>query len=397
MITITAEHAAAMRPGGALKVSCHAQLFQAGEEVATAGIIDGNVKVSYTGSRTCTLKLVGWGPTGPITGIVPTDDWVGEDRFYGTGNYGDGAYGDERRREARGLLLPYVTKAIVWMTHTWPEDTLTFPLGYFTLGDPSFAASATGLEITVGGWDALQDLDQSAFADTYTIEEGTATDTAITDILTGRIPAGTVVDLPTAAETVAKQVFLPGSGKSPMQVIRSVAELEEWRIFIDRDGAIKGEVIPDAGGYPSAVWSLTGANSLITATLTPSAADFCNLVIVSGENSGEDPVYAVAENTDGPFGTAAIGTIAKTVKSTKATAVGQCQNIANVTLRKASRLSESISGTCGPIAHMDAGDAVTVASSLLELSDDPVYILEEFSVPLAPTGTYSFKAVRRIG
>jgi hypothetical protein len=331
-------------------------------------------------------------------GVIPEESVTGTSALYGDGDYGDGVYGDYVRRFLRGLITPLLTQVKIYGIYTYPSGSHTLHLGTFTLGDPTFKDTDRGVTVSVSGWDLSGDLDMARFSEPQTLSDMT-TESAVSFLLLNLIPGGYTLTVPASTAIIAPQTYLPGSGQSPWTEARDLCDIEGWVLYVNRDGDIQADVVPAFGSYPAPVWELHDGDggNLLSISLAPNAREFCNQVVVTGENSGSDPVWGSATDTTGPFGTETIGrTITREFKSDKATTEAQCVNLANRLLRKWGRLSETISGECKPIPHLEVGETVDVSTTGLEL-EDTVYVLETITVPLSATRPCEFTAVRRIG
>ena len=398
-LTITPELAAALQGQTSLETDYFVEIWQSAAKVAEIEVLGGSVSQAYNAStrRTCDLELAGWSYQGGGAGILPEVEYAGTDTYYGDDTYGEGIYGDAAFAYYRSLIAPLISQAHVYGTYRYPGGSETIKLGTFTLGDPTFNDTPSGVTIQVSGWSAEYDLSRNLFEAPVAFAAGTAVDEAIHFLLDPRVVQGTAVIIPTTSETTSKQSYLPGEGASAWGVSQELAATVGWTIYVDREGNVIAEDIPDQDNHPAPSWELRDTGTLTELTLSPWSSDFVNRVIVTAETSDQDPIYAVATDVTGPFGTTALGTvIAKEYQSDKPANQGQAQNLANTLLRKWGRMSETVSGSCLPIPHLEVGSTVSITSAGLQLTD-PTYVLERITTPLDPTQTTTFEAVRRIG
>lgn len=400
MISIPSTLASELVSGG-VAVQFYGEVYQAGVLKATLELVDGSVTQSWLSAirRTCTFTVAGW------DGIAPDTEFTGEDRTYGEDDYGDGLYGEEVRTYLRGLLLPLITRVKLYAVYTYSTGTETVSLGTFTMGDPTFKDQADGsFIIECNGWDRAGDFLLSHFSSKLRLDSNLndACDQLIAridaDTAPPSDPVETVVGFApdsTGTETTSGGVYVRGSDKSPWGVLRELGELVEVNIFVNRDGKIDMEEIPAPDAYPAAVYDFDDAVNLISLEMVPSAKDFCNRVIVSGESAKNTPVTATATDTTSPYSFSAIGRyVIREFKVDGPATVGQAQNLANAKLRRFGRLTERVSGECMPIPHLEVGDMVSIRSRELELRTD--FILESIEFPLSATEPCRFTASRGI-
>lgn len=390
MITLLPATEAAMLSGAQYEYFIEL-LDAAGDLVATVDVIPGGQKSSTLGSAvrdTITFTVTGW------DGVAPETIYVGAERLYGEGTYSEGLYGDERRAWLRGLFLPLLTTVKAYETISYATGSETLLLGTFTLDDPAFVEEPDGaLTVRCSGWDLAGNLIMDRFTTPAAFDSSWNVRTAISGILGVYAPSGMTFDLPTTAETCGKMVYLPGSGKSPWEACRQLAEMAEWNIFVNREGNVEAVELPAPGAYGSAVYTFSDLTNLRSLEYVPSAKELCNRVIVYGENSSGSPVVGVAEDTTSPYAYSAIGRyVTREQKSEKPTSGAKANILANSLLHKWGRLTVSVSGQCAPIPHLEVGDIVRIQSSELELDED--FELVQITVPLDATQLCSFTAAR---
>lgn len=398
-ITINGALTAALQGETSLEVEFFVEVWQSQVKVAEVEVLSGSISQSYNVStrRTCDLELAGWSYLGGGEGIIPEIVYSGTDTKYGDDTYGEGIYGDAAFAYYRSLLAPLISQARVYGIYRYPGGSDTIKLGTFTLGDPTFSDTPAGVTISVSGWSGEYDISRNLFEAPVAFAAGTPVDEAMHFLVDPRVVQGSSVTFPDTNETTSKQSYLPGEGVSAWAVARELAATVGWVVYVDRDGNVVGEPTYSASEYPEPSWSLSDTGTLLELTLSPWSSDFCNRMVVSAENSDQSPVFAVATDVTGPYGTTALGmAIAKEYRSDKPSNLAQAQNLANTMLRKYGRMSETVSGTCLPIPHLEVGSTVLVTSTGLQL-DDPVYVLERITTPLDPTEPTTFEAVRRIG
>ena len=400
MLSIPSALASELLSGG-VQVSFYGEVWQGGVLKATVEISGGSVTQSWLSSirRTCTFTIAGW------DGIAPDTVFVGETRLYGDDGYGTGLYGEETRTYLRGLLLPLITRVKLFAVYDYSAGTETVPLGVFTMDDPTFRDNPDGsFLIDCSGWDRAGDFQMSYFSSKLklALNLNDAADQLIARMNTDTAPPSDPVVTATGfelddtdTETTSQGIYLRGSGKSPWGVLRELGEMMNKNIYVNRAGQIAEEPIPAPGTYGSAVYEFSDSVNLLSLQLVPSAKDFCNRVIVTGENARNQPVSATATDTTSPYAQATIGRyVIREFKVEGPATVGQAQNLANSKLRKFGRLTERVSGDCLPIPHLEVGEVVRIRSHELELDTD--YILESIEFPLSATEPCSFVASRGI-
>lgn len=354
----------ALSGGGLDLVEVWADLYQGGSKVATVDIIDGSVKAAWGQDITSTVDLTvaGW------DGFLPETPVVGTNRLYGEGTYGSGIYGDYVHTEYKSLALPVKTTAVVSWKATAGANTATLTLGTFTVTAVSWADEPDGPRMKLSGADATWDLSRLRWLAPFQVAAGTALETAIEDIVGEYLP-GTTVTITGTTYTTPLLTYLPGAGSDVWRACADIAYAAGLELYANRAGDLVG--VPredDDEALP--VWTITDTGTGMRFVQTPDAEEMCNTVLAFGESGGETPVYGVAQDTSGPFGTVAVGrAVVREYRSAAITTSAQALNAANSLLRKWSSVSETVEVETAPVPHIDPGDYVRVVSAGLELDD----------------------------
>jgi hypothetical protein len=397
MWTISSHLAADLAGPGPDAVEAYAELWQGGVRVATAEVVEGQVTddASAAVRRSCSLTLL------PLDALTPETEIVGEDRRFGDGLFGEGVFGDYRRRQMQGLLMPLLTEVrVYWRARLSGTDTWeTVPLGRFLVDSPGFSGDPGDPALRVSGFDAASAIAAAAWDTPFVVPAGQNLKTALTRILTNRLP-GVATSIPTTTVALPQLVYTPGyqdSTGDPWEDACALAALAGWDLWVNRQGVVCAGVPADPlTGVP--VIELADAGTLIRATRTPTAADLVNTVVVYGEASGEEPVVAVVRDEHGPYGTETIGrVIAREHRSSAVTTYADAYNLGIALLREWSAVTDAVSLEAFPVPHLDAGDLAAVTSDMLDMTAE-VYRVERVVTSLTPGSLASqVDLVRRIG
>lgn len=391
-LTIPAWLTAALNGDGLARVEVWAELWQTGAKVAEVEILDGAVDYKWGQDIS---SSVGFTVPG-FDGLLPELGVIGVDRLYGDDTYGDGIYGDYIRTAYKGLTLPIKTQArLFWKaTGYGTGETHTVPLGRFTITDVAYIDEPDGGRIEFAGQDCTWDLGQARFLAPLQIAAGTTAQDAVEELVDEYLP-GTTVTLPTVAYTTPLLTYLPGGDvHSVWRAAADVGVAAGLELFATRDGEISGVEQADPA-TPTVVWTLADDGTAARVEQEPNADQFCNTVLAFGESAAQDPVYAVAQDETGPFGTLAVGrAVTREYRSPALTTTVQAQNAANALLRRWGRYSETVRVETFPVPHLEPGDYVRVADWALEL--DAVFRVRAVSAPLTPDRPWSVDVERTV-
>lgn len=388
-VTIPSWLSTALAGGGLDLVETWADLYQAGVKVAEVDVVDGTVKAVWGQDITSTvdLTLAGW------DGFLPETPVVGTDRRFGDDLFGDGIYGEYRHAEYRTLAMPVKTKAVVYWKATVGTNTHTVTLGSFTVVSVEWADEPDGPRMKLAGSDVSWDLAQSKWLTPHQVPEGTTLTAAITGIVDDYLP-GTGVTMPTVGYTTPLATYLPGTGGDIWRACADLASAAGLELVADRAGDLTGVVSEDDEGA-SPVWSITDTGTGIRFTETPDADQLCNTVLAFGEGAGATPVYAVAQDTAGPFGTTAVGrAVVREYRSPLIRTTGDAMNAAVKLLHRWSAVSEVVEVDTAPVPHLDPGDYVRIVSDGLELDD--TFRVVTVTAPLTVGRPWKVTARRRL-
>lgn len=396
MYAISDEVRAALMGGGLPRIEVYGELWDGRPrvKVATVDISGGSVTADANAPtrRSCDVTLPN------IDSLVPDVEVVGTNRLFGDRDFGDGLFGDYRRRELRGLLMPMRTQLrlfwrAVWETPGGATQNETIPLGRFTIGTPSFHDSEAGEFVTLTGLDAAADVAASAWTAPRTIPKGTNVATALERILDWRAP-GIAFTAPSTSLTTPRIVYLPGGQtqrSNPWEDAAALAASAGWDLYVARTGGFVAAADPPAS---DPVWDLADNGTAMSFESSPDASELCNTVLVYVENSGEKPVVEVVQNMSGPYGVNTMGrVVAREFRSPLLTTRASAAAAGVKLLRRWSSLTETVAMTTFPCPHLDPGDPVTVASDALEL--DGTYRVERVVTSLDPSNLASQVTVSR--
>lgn len=367
-----------------------------------------------TGNQLGTVELTGFRVTldsaasirGAVTatvpdveGLLPTVASSGHDREFGENNFGTGVFGNYKRRWLKGLIVPLKTELrVFWRglvpgTDTWE----TVPMGRYILSDPTFNDDPAGDTVTLNGLDVSSLIAAAKWSEPFHIKKGTNVATALQFLLWSRLP-GLVIHVPTTTATTPKIIYAPGysQGSDPWQDASRLAASAGWILYINRNGEAVAEAPADPSAGGTAVWSLRDDGTAIKFAQTPNAADVVNTVIVYAESSGEKPVYAVVQDTDGPYGVNTLGrVIATEYRASDIKDQAQAQNAGIALLRQKTTITETVDIASFPAPHLDPSDLVSVWSDVLEMEDD-LFAISQVVFDADPATATTVRVSRRI-
>lgn len=261
--------------------------------------------------------------------------------------------------DARDLLAPKGTELRVARGLVLADGTTEYvPLGVFGVVEPEVTASPTGgTVLSVKGYDRVDAVRSRRFTDAYPIVKGTATTTAITNIVTSRLSVNTrVIASPTTTPEVVYEAL-----SDPWDAVRDLADADSLTAYFDPLGSFV--VSPDVNSETGIVYEPGPDSFLVESSRKMDSSKTYSGVIVRGEHPDETPIrYELWDldptsptYADGPFGRRPYGFTSSLV-TTQAQAIVAAQTI----LARVKRIPQTAQiTTAGHIGH-DVGDIITV-------------------------------------
>lgn len=348
-----------------------------------------SVEVWYDGAKVATLT--------PVSGAVSIDSRRAVRRTLSLSLVDEDGTLVPDSRSTAGVLTPYGSEIVAYRGVQYDDgSTELAPLGVFIVTDVSVSEGSGGREVGVSGSDRALRISRNRLTSAYSIAAGTATDTAIADLLRDRW-ADVSVDLPAMGATTPAVSIVPGADSDPWKSAVELAEAAGWDLAFDADGVVRARVIPDpAEDSPVAVYEDGSEAVLLEVARAWETGDAYNGVIASSEGSDVDtPVRAEAWDDDpnsptyryGPF-----GQVPRFYSSSLIRSSDQATTVAASQLQKELGRAETVewSQIVNP-AH-DVLDVVRIVRTGQAL--DALLVIDRLDVPLAASGT--MKAVARV-
>lgn len=218
---------------------------------------------------------------------------------------------------ASHLLAPKGTELRVYKGLLVGSEYEYVPLGVFGIVEPEVAAHVNGTQVKIKGWDRVDAIRVRQFENPYTVSAGTATTTAIKDIITSRFDVE--VRVTPTGHTVPESVF--DALSDPWDAVRKLADADGLTAYFDQLGT--GVVEPDVEVMTNVEYVIGENSHLVSTTRKITADRTYSGVIVRGEHpeagafrsevwdtNPASPTYA-----DGPFGRRPYGFYSKLITS----------------------------------------------------------------------------------
>lgn len=339
------------------------------EKLIELPVIEGSVNVDSRRDvrRICSIRVVDY--TGTLTPQTAFDALT--------------PFGHELRIY-RGVVLDNGTQEMV-------------PLGIFVITAVNIQDSTDGVTIGIEGSDRSLKISRAKFTDNdFYIADGTAKETAISNLLKDRWPEVQTQFAPTQQTTTLLYPTLD-QDKDPWKSAVRIAESAGQDLYFDVDGIVKMRPIPDPDTQEVSISYLENAEAvLMSLTRNLNTDDTFNGVIFTGEGSnlslgvvGEawDENPASATYRYGSF-----GEVPKFMSSPTVLTVEEAQIAAEAELRKVLGATESISWTQIVNPAHDVYDVVKVVRANAKV--DTNVVLDSITIPLSPNAVMN--AITRV-
>jgi hypothetical protein len=342
--------------------AAHVEIIRSGVTVASGlRVVGGDVRADATADvlRTCTVEVVGL-----PGGLIPTS-------------------------RQRTPLDIYGNELVVHAGITYPDGTSELvPQGVFTITDSDLVDTADGIAVSLSGEDRAGRLGDAKLLTPWSTAVGTDAVTAIRNLAEDRYPGLTVVDLLSAADTFPPHV-LEEKADPWGDGIQAFAEAVGAEAYFDRDGRLVVRDVPDPSAQPVAWQFVEGpANPATKLERRYSrSAGGANAVVVTGENSSNSPVRAVAIDDDPESPTYYYGSYGQRPvweTSPLVTTTDQAQRAADARLRQLAGATEVITVSGVPNHAIDPGDIAHVTR--LRSGFDDTVVVQAVSLPLSYAG-----------
>ncbi len=188
------------------------------------------------------------------------------------------------------------------------------------------------------------------------------------------------------------------SGGTFGNLVLTMNDLIAGIIGYDQTGALRIEASQDDifDEEKAVLWSFTPNNSLLfSISETQKNSEVCNQVLVIGEGSSGEIVWASAENYD-PASDTNINIIGRRPYKLEGATfwnVQQCVDLATWNLKRKTILRKSVSIQCQQMFHLIENGLVSIVRTDKQGSPVEKHVIQSFSLPIGETGAMSITAV----
>ena len=288
------------------------------------------------------------------------------------------------------ILLPYNREVKIYRGVVFADGTEELvPLGVFVITSVDITESAQGVKIAIKGSDRSLILARAKFTNhEFYIEDGTAKETAIEQILKYRYPKVQTI-FPATNQTTTLLYPTLDQSSDPWREALKIAESASMDLYFDENGIARMRPIPDPDfGTPVATYTDGSDSVLIQLSRSLSTDESYNGVIFTGEGTNLS-IGVIGEawddNPSSPTYRKTYGEVPKFMSSPTVLTVAEAKDAALAELRKVIGSSEKITWDQIVNPAHDVYDLVKVTRSPVGV--DKILMLDAISIPLAANGT----------
>ena len=288
------------------------------------------------------------------------------------------------------ILLPYNREVKIYRGVVFADGTEELvPLGVFVITSVDISESAQGVKIAIKGSDRSLLLARAKFTNhEFYIEDGTAKETAIEQILKYRYPKVQTI-FPATNQTTTLLYPTLDQSSDPWREALKIAESASMDLYFDENGIARMRPIPDPDfGTPVATYTDGSDSVLIQLSRSLSTDESYNGVIFTGEGTNLS-IGVIGEAWDdnplSPTYRKTYGEVPKFMSSPTVLTVAEAKDAALAELRKVIGSSEKITWDQIVNPAHDVYDLVKVTRSPVGV--DKILMLDAISIPLAANGT----------
>jgi hypothetical protein len=288
------------------------------------------------------------------------------------------------------ILLPYNREVKIYRGIVFPDGTEELvPLGVFVITSVDISDSSQGTKITIKGSDRSLILTRAKFTNhEFYIEDGTAKETAIENMLKYRYPKVKTIFPATGQVTTLLYPTLDQSS-DPWREALKIAESASMDLYFDENGIARMRPIPDPDlGNAVATYTDGEDSVLIQVNRSLSIDDSYNGVIYTGEGTnlsigviGE----AFDDNPSSPTYRKTYGEVVKFMSSPTVLTVAEATEAAQAELKKVIGSTEKITWDQIVNPAHDVYDLVRITRS--PVGADKILTLDSITIPLDAKGT----------
>lgn len=269
---------------------------------------------------------------------------------------------------------------------TGPFETVEeyIPLGVFVIMDVEVQVDPDGVSIAVTGQDRSIRISRARWTDPYKVANGTAVETALTNLLNDRWGSITT-SFTTTGATTTQVVLGLDTDNDPWQDAVKIAEANALDLYFDNDGTCILEPKRDYTDTEGDETYVEGSEAmLLAASRRLTAEGVYNAVVVTGEGTDDTQYRSTVLDDDpasptyvyGPFGLVPTFRSSPLINSQRS-----ADKYAAAILNEIKGTTEAISWEQVVDPSLDAGDTVTVVDTAARISR--TLVLDRISIPLS--------------
>jgi len=288
------------------------------------------------------------------------------------------------------VLLPYNREVKIYRGIVFADGTEELvPLGVFVITSVDVVDTTQGIKISIKGSDRSLILARAKFTNhEFYIEDGTAKETAIEQILKYRYPQVKTIFPATNQVTTLLYPTIDQSS-DPWREALKIAESAAMDLYFDENGTARMRPIPNPDlGTPVATYTDGSDSVLIQINRSLSTDDSYNGVIFTGEGTNLS-IGVIGEawddNPSSPTYRKTYGEVPKFMSSPTVLTVAEAKEAAAAELKKVIGATEKITWDQIVNPAHDVYDLVKVTRSPIGV--DKILSLDAITIPLGANGT----------
>lgn len=255
------------------------------------------------------------------------------------------------------------------------------PLGVFNISTNDITDGGDSRTITITGFDRSRRISVNRFTRQYQIADGTNVTEAIRTLALDRYPQVqmNLDSLPYTTPSIVADI-----NDDPWRLMQKLAINNACDLYFNGDGLLRLRPTMDPATTSSVATFAEGVNStLLSVNKRWKDDDVFNWVIVTGESTSHNPVFAEAMDSDSSSPTyvsGAHGIHVKQFRSDIAVSVDQAQQIANALLWKYLGSYEQIRFNAVPHPALEPADRIYLSRVAMGMTTN--YTLDKISMPM---------------
>jgi hypothetical protein len=286
---------------------------------------------------------------------------------------------------ASDLFAPYVTEIRAWVgvrywdayeTEPLTSDNSEYvPVGTLVITNPTNSFP----QLTMNGYDRMWYLDN--FQSPYTIPAGTKVSQAITDILTLKVPGGSLqYNIPDTTEFITSALIYDADTSSADAVF-NLAQNSGYQLYCDPMGIFQMTDEPTTNDAPVMTYARGAFSMLNRPTRDIGSSQMYNAVVVTSEGSTTAPVrgFAQDDNPDSLTYVGSVGVHPMFISDPSILTQGQADVSAGRHLKAVLGVSDTTAVPIFTNHALESGDVINVTDDQQNLSEN--LLVDSFTVP----------------